>query len=116
MGATLTVDVNNMTDVNEAVFRLLGDNLDDRVTQAFIGQFNNGNVRTDGRPRLTASQIADAIMRGKERAAAMSASVNGGCGNFTEDRHNKPERSFEEITERITVADITERARWGIPT
>jgi hypothetical protein len=77
----------------------------------FINQFNNGDVRFSSRPRLTASQIADALERGKARAAAMSASVGGGCGNFTEDRHTRQPMSFEEITERITKADEIELAR-----
>jgi hypothetical protein len=79
----------------------------------FINQFNNGDVGFRNRPRLTASQIADALERGKARAAAMSASVGGGRGNFTEDRHKRRPMSFEEITERITKADEIELARRG---
>lgn len=109
MGA-IAVDINNMTEVNAVAFRVLSDTLGDDVTQAFIGQFNNGG----GRPRLTATQIADALESGKVRAAAMSASVGGGRGNFTKERHERPEPSFEELTARITKADAVERARWGM--
>lgn len=49
------------------------------------------------RPRLTAAQIADAIEQGKAEAARLNASVGGGCGNFTEDRHNFPGMTNDEV-------------------
>jgi hypothetical protein len=69
----------------------------DDVTRAFINQFNNDNVRADIRPRMTASQFADALERGKARAAAAS----GGNGNFTEDRHKLSGMTHEEISAGI---------------
>lgn len=49
------------------------------------------------RPRLTAAQIAEAIEQGKADAAGLNASVGGGRGNYTEDRHKFPERTHEEV-------------------
>lgn len=111
MGAV--VDINNMMDVNAVAYRVLSDALGDDGTQAFIGQFRGNNAR-NGRPRLMASQIADALERGKAKAAAASASVNGGSGDFTVDRHKRSARSFEEVTERIMKTDAAERARRGL--
>ena len=101
MGAINAVDINNMTEVNAVAFRVLSNALGDDVTKVFIGQFNNGG----GRPRLTASQIADALERGKARAAAMSASVGGGRGDFTKERHDRPEPTFEELTAQLRKVD-----------
>jgi len=112
MGAM--IDINNMVEVNTVAYRVLSDALGDDGTQAFIDQFNGGNAR-NGHPRLTASQFAGALERGRARAAAMSASVNGGHGDFTAERHNRPSLSFEEITEQIMKTDAIERARRGLP-
>jgi hypothetical protein len=113
VGAIVAVDVNDIVSVNTACFRALSDTVGDDVTRAFISQFNNGDIRSGERPRLTASQIADALERGKTRAAAMSASVGGGHGNFTADRHKRQPMSFEKVTERITETDKVELARRG---
>ena len=53
------------------------------------------------RPRLTPAQFAEAVERGKARAAAMSASVGGGRGNYTEDRHKQPQPTHEEVVAGI---------------
>jgi hypothetical protein len=109
MGA-ITIDADNMVDVNLAAFRLLSDNLGDDVTAAFIKQFDNGSRRADGR-RVTASQITKIL----ERARAEAEAGRGkGDGDYTKEKYDGPnERSFNEYTASLmriqSIMDEVER-------
>jgi hypothetical protein len=100
----MTIDLNDVVGVNAAGLRALSDALGDDGARVFINQFN--------KPRLTALQIADALERGKARAAANGMGRPG--RDFTTERHEQSQKSFEEVTERIMAADAAEKARLGL--
>lgn len=102
--ATMSIDVNDMVSVNAAAFRVLSDNLGDDATAAFISQYQRPScIRSDTvhkRPRLTATQIADALEYGKAESARLNASVTE-HGDYTRERHERPSRTNEEVWEDI---------------
>lgn len=101
--ATMAIDINDMVSVNAAAFRVLSDNLGDAATAAFLGQYKKPSALDNKgrpRPRLTATQIADALEYGKAESARLNASVTE-HGDFTRDRHKHPRLSHEEIWEDI---------------
>jgi len=110
MGA-ITVDVNDMVGINAAAFRVLSDTLGNDATRAFISQFNNDCGRvTANRSHVTASQIADIL----EQARAEAIAGRGkGTGDYTKEKYEEPEPSFEEYTAAImrrqSIMDEVER-------
>jgi hypothetical protein len=111
MGA-VTVDINNMMNVNAVGFRALSDALGDDGTRVFINQFKDRNHHADNanHTRVTASRMA-AIL---ERAATDAEAGRGkGDGDATKEKYDRPNIPFEEATEQIRIADMAERARRG---
>jgi hypothetical protein len=95
--ATMTIDLNDVVGVQAAGLRALSDALGDDGARVFINQYKNDYER----PRLTASQIAGAIERGKAKAAALNASVGGGVWDYTAERHQQPGRTHAEVSADI---------------
>jgi len=101
----MTIDLNDVVGVQAAGLRALSDALGDDGARVFINQYKSEYER----PRLSASQIASAIERGKAKAAALNASVGGGVGDYTVDRHQQPERTHAEVSadiKRIQAAKL----------
>jgi len=99
MGAAVAVDLRDIVQVSAVGLRALEEALGDDGTRVFIHQFF-GVSHT--RPRMTTAQITEILEQAEAKAKELSAN---GVGNFTLERHELPEPSFEELTERLMNAD-----------
>ena len=99
MGATVAIDLNDVVAVNAAGLRALSNALGDEGARVFIRQYTNEN---NVRPRITASQIAEILEQADTKAKALSAT---GVGDFTKERHERPDMPFEVISERLMKAE-----------
>jgi hypothetical protein len=95
MGA-VAVDVNNVVEISAVGFRALHDALGEYGTQVFIDRY------FDKRPRITAAEIAEILERAETKAKELDGT---GIGDFTNERHEWPAQSFEEITARLMKAE-----------
>jgi hypothetical protein len=100
MGVTV-VSVNDITGILAVGLRALTNALGDDAAGVFLEYYRNTGPRPAGRPQTPPSEIADRMERSIEEAEAMSASVNGGSGDYTKERREMPEPSDEEFIEWI---------------
>jgi hypothetical protein len=108
MGA-IAIDLNNVVEVNNIGLRALNDALGEDGTRIFIGQYAKSNAERCERQRVTTAQIAEILEDAKVTAKQLSAS---GFGDFTKERHERPEMSFENISERLMKAEAVEAETW----
>lgn len=97
--ATIAIDVNDVVGMNATILKTLNEQFGENVTTAFISQYEKPHVRSDTghpRPRLTTAQIAAALEHGKAESARLNASVTG-HGDFTQERHERPSRTHDEV-------------------
>ena len=94
MGAA-AVDLNDVVKVSAVGLRALEDALGEDGTRVFIHQFFSVS-RT--RPRVTTARITEILEQAEAKTIELAAT---GVGDFTRERHERPARSFEEVTERL---------------
>lgn len=97
--AAVAVDLHDVVQVSAVGLRALEEALGDDGTRVFIHQFFDvSHIR----PRVTTARIAEILEQAETKAKELAGT---GVGDFTEERYERQQLSFEEVTEKLIRAD-----------